>query len=294
MIAECILLLAAAGWLVTAAMRRATSIGAGGPVCFDAPLQVLQRYPGLATAPYRTPDIAIDGVFVRTTLDGRWNPSAADVESFTDALTATDDARRRIGFEIVLCNRSRPPPLLAIPGGYVELGESIETTLVRELFEETGIVVGDFLPAVGTGTKAEGAVARSAEAIRAVDGARDQPAVNALIRILTDGNTRAGSRPDHELQARLFGVYADPLRDLRRHTASVVYLLLAPLLSPAAAVGPRGKDDVKHCQFWPLDSIVQADDAERAGAGKTIFAFDHSLLVRDIHRWLKASVMTFT
>ncbi len=80
---------------------------------------------------------------------------------------------------IVLIERRYPPPGWAIPGGFVEVGESIEQAAVREAREETALEV----------------------------------------RLTT-----------------LLGVYSDPKRDARGHTASVVYV--------AVAQGtPRAQDD---------------------------------------------------
>ena len=49
-----------------------------------------------------------------------------------------DDARR-----IVLVRRRFPPPGWAIPGGFVDAGETVETAAAREALEETGLVVED-------------------------------------------------------------------------------------------------------------------------------------------------------
>ncbi len=42
---------------------------------------------------------------------------------------------------IVLIRRANPPEGWAIPGGYVDYGESLEEAAVREAFEETGLHV---------------------------------------------------------------------------------------------------------------------------------------------------------
>lgn len=45
------------------------------------------------------------------------------------------------GGGVVLIRRKNPPPGWAIPGGFVDYGESLEEAAVREAREETGLVV---------------------------------------------------------------------------------------------------------------------------------------------------------
>jgi 8-oxo-dGTP diphosphatase len=47
----------------------------------------------------------------------------------------------RPGRPIVLIERRFPPPGWALPGGFVELGETVEAAAVREAREETGLEV---------------------------------------------------------------------------------------------------------------------------------------------------------
>ena len=47
----------------------------------------------------------------------------------------------RPGRPIVLIERRSPPPGWALPGGFVEVGETVEAAAVREAREETGLVV---------------------------------------------------------------------------------------------------------------------------------------------------------
>ncbi len=53
----------------------------------------------------------------------------------------TADVIIEVGEDIVLVRRKNPPEGWAIPGGFVEAGESAETAAVREALEETGLAV---------------------------------------------------------------------------------------------------------------------------------------------------------
>ncbi len=57
--------------------------------------------------------------------------------------TPTVDIIIEIGGRIVLIKRKNPPHGWALPGGFVDYGESFETAAVREAREETGLDVTD-------------------------------------------------------------------------------------------------------------------------------------------------------
>lgn len=113
---------------------------------------------------------------------------------------------------IVLIERKHEPLGWALPGGFVDVGETVEQAAVREAQEETGL--------------------------------------NVKLK-------------------HLLGVYSDPDRDPRGHTASVVFV--------AEAQGePRGGDDAGDAQ-----SFDPAKPPE--------LAFDHAKILDRYRRW-KADV----
>jgi len=93
----------------------------------------------------------------------------------------------------VLLVKRKDTNQLATMGGFVNVGESTEEAVQRELLEETGLKLNGF---------------------------------------------------------RLFGIYSDPRRDSRRHTASVVYVVDAPINAKTSAA-----DDVKDVVRVALDDI---------------------------------------
>lgn len=107
----------------------------------------------------------------------------------TDGIIELYEENRFMG--IVLIERKNDPQGLALPGGFVDVGESVEDALIREMKEETNLDV-----------KITG----------------------------------------------LLGVYSDPKRDPRFHTASVVFI--------ARAQGrPKGGDDAKEAKVYTLHEI---------------------------------------
>ncbi|MDD5495981.1 MAG: NUDIX hydrolase [Candidatus Omnitrophica bacterium] len=55
----------------------------------------------------------------------------------------TVDAIIEVGGKVVLIQRSNPPFGWALPGGFVDYGESLEDAVVREAREETGLDLTD-------------------------------------------------------------------------------------------------------------------------------------------------------
>lgn len=113
---------------------------------------------------------------------------------------------------IVLIERRNPPLGWAIPGGFVDVGESVEHATVREAREEVSLEV-------------------------------------TLIALL--------------------GVYSDPQRDPRGHTATVVYVA-------QARGAPRAADDARNVGVFAPDALPGA------------LAFDHAEVLRDYLRFRRS------
>ncbi len=132
-----------------------------------------------------------------------WKPKTPYLT--TDGIVEIYNASERL-LGIVLIQRKNIPLGLALPGGFVDVGESVEDAVIREMKEEISL--------------------------------------------------------DVEIQ-KLFGVYSEPTRDKRFHTASVVYI--------CKAYGtPVGADDAKEA------TIVRLEDLK---LDKLVF--DHGDILRD-------------
>jgi 8-oxo-dGTP diphosphatase len=115
-----------------------------------------------------------------------------------------NDAQEFLG--IVLIQRKYEPVGLALPGGFVDVGESVEDAVVREMKEEISLDV--------------------------------------TIK-------------------ELLGVYSDPDRDKRFHTASVSYVC-------QACGKPQGADDAKEAHIYQLNAIPFEK-----------LVFDHAKIIHD-------------
>ena len=121
------------------------------------------------------------------------------------------ELRERPGRPIVLIRRKNPPYGWAIPGGFVDVGESVESAAEREAEEETGLEV---------------------ECLQ------------------------------------LLGIYSDPARDPRGHTASAVYV--------AEANGePVAGDDAGEVGIFEPDHTPP-------------MVFDHDRIISDYLKWRKS------
>lgn len=119
------------------------------------------------------------------------------------------------GNKILLVKRGQSPHQgeWALPGGFVEYGETSEAAAKREVREETGIAI--------------------------------------------------------ELSA-ILGVYSDPDRDPRGHTASVVFV--GKMVSGQL----QGGDDAADAKWYDINDLHEEQ-----------LAFDHGMIVQDFRQWLK-------
>ncbi len=109
------------------------------------------------------------------------------------------------GHPFVLIERRYPPLGWAIPGGFVDVGETVEHAAIREAKEETCL--------------------------------------------------------DVTLTA-LLGIYSNPKRDVRNHTATAVYVAQATGL-------PEAADDAKNFGIFTFNNLP------------TLLAFDHAQVIAD-------------
>lgn len=74
---------------------------------------------------------------------GRAQPDAAGGDATAQpGPSATVDVVIRVpGDRVVLVRRKHPPPGWALPGGFVDAGETVEAAALREAEEETGLAV---------------------------------------------------------------------------------------------------------------------------------------------------------
>ncbi len=74
----------------------------------------------------------------------RVDPAPAAWRPVTPVLTA-DAIMEPVPGCVLLIRRKNPPPGWALPGGFVEVGESVEEAVRREILEETGLSLGEMV-----------------------------------------------------------------------------------------------------------------------------------------------------
>lgn len=77
-------------------------------------------------------------------IDVKWPKCESEIQVYRNP-TPTVDIIIEIEEQIVLIERQNPPYGWALPGGFVDYGESYETAALREAEEETGLTVTDLM-----------------------------------------------------------------------------------------------------------------------------------------------------
>ena len=169
----------------------------GAPACGSGPAGILLQYAEEPKEVQRcrcsTPDdcgTAVDNLcMIPARTKGALAKMIETPKLTTDVIIRIWEKDRFQG--IVLIDRKNPPLGLAIPGGFVEVGESVETAALREMKEEVGLDV-------------------------------------QLVGLL--------------------GVYSDPKRDPRFHTASVVFV-------GDSTGDPQAASDAQEASIYRLEEI---------------------------------------
>lgn len=128
-----------------------------------------------------------------------------------DTIIELRDNGNQLG--IVLIERMNPPYGWALPGGFVDVGETIEQAAIREAKEEVCLDV---------------------------------------------------------TLSCLLGLYSDPARDSRGHTATAIYVA-------SASGAPQAADDAKNVAVFGLDDLPE------------VLAFDHAKVLQDYLRYKKTA-----
>jgi 8-oxo-dGTP diphosphatase len=230
--------------------------------CAPHPEAVLTQYSDLAY-PIRTPDLAIDAIIrVYNTTTGKvstHDANAMGAVSLSPAEQKCGEVRRSAArlLGIVLCHRRDKAGRLAIPGGFVEYGESIETAVRREVLEETHIDLSRSIDV-------------TREPLRSVR--RHQESSNGSVLCVSPTSASSSSSSSDHLLSTMeqFRVFSNPARDPRRHTVSAAFDVIA------FNVIPRAADDVKECRIYSLNELraLLSDAAQRSE-----IAFDHAVVL---------------
>jgi 8-oxo-dGTP diphosphatase len=229
--------------------------------CAPHPEAVLAQYSDLAY-PIRTPDLAIDAIIRVYNTTGvvsfPYHANAMGAVSLSPVEQKCEEMRRPAAhlLGIVLCHRRDKAGRLAIPGGFVEYGENIETAVRREVLEETHIDLSRSIDV-------------TREPLRSVS--RHQESSSDASVLCVSPSSAASSSSDLPLPTiEQFRVFSNPARDPRRHTVSAAFDVVA------FNVIPRAADDVKECRIYSLNELraLLTDAAKRSE-----IAFDHAVVL---------------